>query len=290
MLIATDLSANAAAALRRALYLPLAPGAEVEALCVVPEDLSEDEFERALQTTARWVAAQLERARAAGLSAPEVSVTVLSGQPAARILERARQRDAELVVLGRRGRGRLSQLLIGSTAERVARHADRPVLIVKRGARGAYRRPLLAIDASADPADSTAQVALALKIVSPDLRRLPVLHAYETPFSGFMRMEMTSEQVARYRDEHLQRAQDDLTRVLASLPQGRLRPVLRWGAPRHVILREIERRNSDLLVLGARGGAGILHFLLGSVAEMALRYATCDVLLVRQPEAPAEAP
>lgn len=52
--------------------------------------------------------------------------------PAARvILDVAAQRDAGLIVIGAHGGGPLEQMLIGSTAQRVVRHAACPVLIVR---------------------------------------------------------------------------------------------------------------------------------------------------------------
>ena len=52
------------------------------------------------------------------------------GDPAAEIVAAARERDADLVVLGTRGRGRLATFLLGSTAEQVVRGAHCPVVTV----------------------------------------------------------------------------------------------------------------------------------------------------------------
>ncbi|HBH01951.1 MAG TPA: universal stress protein UspA, partial [Candidatus Rokubacteria bacterium] len=43
----------------------------------------------------------------------------------------ARELDADLVVVGARGRGGIERLLLGSVSERVLRDARCPVLIVK---------------------------------------------------------------------------------------------------------------------------------------------------------------
>jgi nucleotide-binding universal stress UspA family protein len=51
--------------------------------------------------------------------------------PAQGILEAAEQNDADLIVLGSRGRGTFANLLLGSTAERVIRYAKIPVLIAR---------------------------------------------------------------------------------------------------------------------------------------------------------------
>ena len=55
-----------------------------------------------------------------------------SGLPANRILEVAADEDAQLIVMGSKGRTGLKNLLIGSKSERVAKLSPVPVTIVKR--------------------------------------------------------------------------------------------------------------------------------------------------------------
>ena len=52
------------------------------------------------------------------------------------------------------------------------------------------------------------------------------------------------------------------------------------------ILRVAEDRNCDLIVMGSHGRTGLKRVLLGSIAELVLRRATCPVLTVKQPYAP----
>jgi nucleotide-binding universal stress UspA family protein len=55
----------------------------------------------------------------------------VEGDPAARIVELAKQEHADLIVMSSHGRTGLGRLLMGSVAECVMRHAVCPVLIVK---------------------------------------------------------------------------------------------------------------------------------------------------------------
>lgn len=52
------------------------------------------------------------------------------------------------------------------------------------------------------------------------------------------------------------------------------------GRPKQELLREIEQRRPDLVVVGARGHHGLAG-LLGSTADRVLHQASCDVLTVR---------
>jgi nucleotide-binding universal stress UspA family protein len=55
---------------------------------------------------------------------------VVRQDPAEAIIETAEAEGADMIVMGRRGLGRLKGLLVGSVSERVVRHADTPVVLV----------------------------------------------------------------------------------------------------------------------------------------------------------------
>jgi nucleotide-binding universal stress UspA family protein len=57
---------------------------------------------------------------------------LLDGDPAKEILRAAREGDHDLIVLGSRGRGRVSSALLGSVSRRVMHDAPVPVMIVHR--------------------------------------------------------------------------------------------------------------------------------------------------------------
>ena len=58
------------------------------------------------------------------------AVHIVEAAPAQAILDTARETAADLIVLGAHGRGALSRAFIGSVAQKVVAHADRPVLLV----------------------------------------------------------------------------------------------------------------------------------------------------------------
>lgn len=60
-----------------------------------------------------------------------VSSHMVSGTPFVEIVRRAREKAADLIVMGSHGHGGLAHMLIGSVAERVVRKAPCPVLTVK---------------------------------------------------------------------------------------------------------------------------------------------------------------
>jgi len=62
--------------------------------------------------------------------ATHVKTEVQSGDPAHAIMESARDKHADLIVVGRRGRGRLAGLLLGSVSQKVVALAPCAVLVV----------------------------------------------------------------------------------------------------------------------------------------------------------------
>jgi nucleotide-binding universal stress UspA family protein len=56
---------------------------------------------------------------------------ILFGKPFVEILKYATERNADLIVMATHGRGAISHLLMGSTAEKVVRKSTCPVLTVK---------------------------------------------------------------------------------------------------------------------------------------------------------------
>ena len=62
----------------------------------------------------------------------EGEALAVQGQPADVLLEQSA--DAALIVVGRRGLGGFSSLLLGSVSQQVVQHADCPVVVVNQGA------------------------------------------------------------------------------------------------------------------------------------------------------------
>jgi nucleotide-binding universal stress UspA family protein len=65
-----------------------------------------------------------------------LTTAVVNGPPAAEILRYAKDHAIDLLVLGAHGHGVIDRLLIGSVADRVARHAPCAVLLVPPVTRG----------------------------------------------------------------------------------------------------------------------------------------------------------
>jgi nucleotide-binding universal stress UspA family protein len=81
------------------------------------------------QNAERHAREGVEVARQAGFDA-EGRTAVMETTAAEAILDAAAELDAEAILMGSRGLGRLKSALVGSVSHTVIHHADRPVIVV----------------------------------------------------------------------------------------------------------------------------------------------------------------
>jgi nucleotide-binding universal stress UspA family protein len=84
----------------------------------------------------------------------------------------------------------------------------------------------------------------------------------------------------------LKTSQTHATRVLSQRKGGplvRIRAVLAKGHTAYTIVKQAEKRNPHIIILGSRGFHDIKEYLLGSVSRKVLSHAPCPVLLVKDP-------
>jgi nucleotide-binding universal stress UspA family protein len=99
-------------------------GAELRRLASAQGDLG-----KTLETRTKRILAQArKRVQRLGLSSPVLRCAW--GDPAEAIIETIQRENADAVVVGRRGRGRLSELLLGSVSQKVASLAPCTVILV----------------------------------------------------------------------------------------------------------------------------------------------------------------
>ena len=108
-----------------------------------------NEFRKAMENAGQTIVGSYHHAAAfrGSLDHPRMRVC----QPASSILDKARDIEADLVVIGARGQGRVGELVFGSVSHRVALHADCSTLIVKDRS-GPVKRVVVAVEGQEDGA------------------------------------------------------------------------------------------------------------------------------------------
>ena len=106
------------------------PSAEISALYVVGPLPPADPVVGPLVPNLAAIRGKI-RARLDRMGARNVPESVrLMADPAAAVLEAARETDVDLLVLTTHGRRGVARAMLGSVAEKIVRHADRPVLVL----------------------------------------------------------------------------------------------------------------------------------------------------------------
>ena len=141
IVVGLDGSRQSIEALRLAVTLARPVGAEVVAVHALPvrdhldygcsQDHSQAEVDQQSRTETR---SDFEEDWCLPLRASGLPYRALmeDGRPATVIAEVADRVDAELIVVGRRGRGELAELLLGSVSHELTHHCTRPLVVVSR--------------------------------------------------------------------------------------------------------------------------------------------------------------
>lgn len=225
------------------------------------------------------LAKMAERLRSEGR---RIEVGVLRGRPADAILQDAATFQADLLVMGTRGHGSVTSLVLGSVSAEVVDRSPDPVLVARQPG---ISRVLFAIDRS--PGARDAEDLLRTWPVFDDVAMRVV--SVDAPSSAWTEgVEIESD--ARPNDDLGDDPPDASTdpRAVAQQCAERLTAagreadsVHRTGEPAAAIIHAARQWNADLVVLGSSGRSGISRVLPGSVARHVLHATHASVLIAR---------
>ena len=205
-----------------------------------------------------------------------VRTEVVEGQPARVLIERSAA--AALTVVGRRGEGEFSSLLLGSSAAQIATFAAGPVAVVPE----TLPAPGLGgpgVVVGVDIGDH-GQEAIAFAFDAASRRGLPLtaVRAW-TLLSEEPAIRSFAPDPEELEHEQRRLLSEALAGWCTTYPDVRVRPWL----VRHHAGRALTEASADaaLLVVGARGSGGFPGLRLGSIGDAAIRHALCPVVVAR---------
>ena len=230
----------------------------------------------------------------------QTAVRVVEGIPAEAILETSVALPADLIVMSSRGRSGLARWLLGSVAQKVARHSAVPVLVVPdEGEEGAAlvghhaARVFVALDGSRLSEEALLPATqLAAALSAPLIGSLRLLRVVQVP----ERFENGQDDANAWaRRQAIREARTYLTRVEREIQTSAL---ARYGL--HVVvsvevgvdvadtlLQVAERRgrkgaaSCEVIALSTHGRSGLERWVMGSVAERVLGATRLPLLIVR---------
>lgn len=295
ILVATDFSNGATAAIEQGVRLALASDAELllthvcgalpmfpneaEELTVELEQLAElQEIRRA-----RGGEKLEELAKQLTERGVRTQTSLRQGDAAREVAAVAAQRDIDLVITGARGGTEGNVFIIGSVAEGVVRRVGTNVLVA-RGADDdgghAYKRVLVATDLT-EASKAVTPMALSFAAHDAEIELLhvvdwgdqapPIHGAYGSPAFDFKKLWRVA----------IEEAEKELAKVQSRLGDDgpKIHSAVAEGVTAAEILKRISEGGYDLLVVGKRMEAPSQHERVG---ERLVRHAPCSVLAARR--------
>jgi nucleotide-binding universal stress UspA family protein len=207
----------------------------------------------------------------------QVELDVRVGRPAEDIQEAAI--GTSMLVGGTHGRGFLGRVLIGSTAEELARRSVVPVLVVRESADKPIERILVAVDPTGPCHDAiVAAGALSDRLGVP----LEAIHAANLPPVLPYSSPGALEEMQKILEAHLESAPKLVKGTFEKILGRPVKVHVVTGSPAHEIAKHA--RPSDLIVCGTHGRSALGRLVFGSVATKLLREAPGPILVVRPAE------
>ena len=223
------------------------------------------------------------------LDAAQVETQYWLGSPAAQLVDASK--EADLVVVGSRGRGRILAGLLGSTSYAVAAHARCPVVVV-RGPVDPSDEPTMPprpgrghdVVVGVDDSDSAARaVDAAAEVAEREGATLHIVRvAHSASMEAWTYAEVAkggTEETHALRDHAEQSVTRAANRARARHPKVLVTTEVLYGDPGQS-LADLGS-NAGLVVVGSRGHGGFTGMLLGSVSHRLIHDATCPVMIVR---------
>ena len=213
-------------------------------------------------------------------TAPAAELAVLVGDLRRRIAALAEREQAQLIVIGTHGLSGYRKLLVGSTTERLLRHATVPVLLVpaagghvaEADSTGRFNCVLVPVDlAEGSDRALRAGAAIAGTLGVP----LLALHVV-SPVTGIERLR---SHLDAHNRAQVEAASEDLRNLTSTIPASTgVDAIVAAGAPAEEIARVAVSRGAGLIVIGLRRRADRLGARTGSVAYRVLGLAPSLIL------------
>lgn len=242
---------------------------------VPPQELFDDLQAEALE--------KIDEARAiAHEMAPDIKVghTIAEGSPIDMLLEMSK--SVTMIVMGSRGLGGLSGMVMGSVSGAVVSHAQCPVVVVREDSSvnedNKYGPVVVGVDGS-EVSQRATEVAFAE--ASARGAELIAVHTWmdmqvQASLAGLAAAQQQWDEVEREQTELLIERIKPLAEQYPDVP---VKKVITRDRPVRALAETSE--GAQLLVVGSHGRGGFKGMLLGSTSRALLQSAPCPMMVVR---------
>jgi len=203
---------------------------------------------------------------------------VMLGKPVNEILKVAEQNNVNVIIMGACGSEKPLIAGLGGTTEGVIRKSDQPVLTVRPPAKEIFEHILAPVDFSGASARALKN---AIRLTRAFGSQLTILHVVENVKDYIS--DTDDEQGMQQQWEKEDNARFDKFLEQVDLHDLEWKRMLRTGKPHEEIEKAAREIHGDLIVMGARGQAGVIQeFLLGTTATKVCRILPASLLTVKE--------
>ena len=299
ILVATDFSASADAAIKRAIWVAKQAQGKVVIAHVIADlrhavahtsyrsrieflEGQEEHFQRELRRNSDEKLKKL--IHGLGDTGVTIKYETLLGTPYVELIHSVQQEQYDLVVVGSRGNSPWKQLLLGSTARRLIRQCPASVWVV----RNEGSRPPTSIIAAVDLSDvSRRALEQAAELANCVGAQLHVLHVIEHDVPDHLLDTRPASSPDLTMRQWIEReATESFEKLLAPFETAgdKMHRHVKWGTPGEEIVKLAKEVEADVIAIGTVGRSGIQGLLLGNTAEKVLAHCDCDILTVKPAE------
>jgi len=193
------------------------------------------------------------------------------GEPYEQIVHVAEEESCDLIIMGRRGKGKMERALIGSVTARVIGHTGKDVLVIPETGKLSWENILLATDGSTC---SDNALARSLEIAQERKAKLSAVSVVYTNDEFYALGQNQVKELYQEADKVL-----DKVKKWAGDLGVQTELFVRDGEPHEAIIAMAAEISASLIVMGSHGRKGLTRLLMGSVTERVIGYADCPVLV-----------
>ncbi|MDQ4073234.1 MAG: universal stress protein [Thermoproteota archaeon] len=237
---------------------------------------------------------KLQELREKGLDAKYVMET---GQPTEIILNLAKNKKADMIVMGRKGLRRLGRIkAIGSVSRSIAENADIPIMMVSDSLKNTYERVLVPYDIqNPNSSNNALDIALSFKDNNNGCT-ITVLHIVPEPPIPHTISKILSTSIIKGKKKSLEdhfkdrypEAKERANKIIKEMINVRYKEEkkisikISYGAIAERVIEFAEQENIDLLVMGTNPLKGISKIAsLGSISRQVAESVSCPIILVK---------
>lgn len=318
ILLATDGSTNADAALNVVLYRPWPAGTVVRVITVI-EPLhvrinkvvglfglakTAEEAQKRLHENCLSLVNRYKQALDEKFGASNVTADVIEGRDREKITAEAKSWNADVIIMGAHGQAESNEFLHGNVSGYVLGHAPCSVELIRfvspatavtemqRNQPIEEDKYLIALDDSVHSAE-TLEMVLSRNFPPKSFFRV-ISVAEPLPFQAYSGLGpwegAGSEEFADLVDKTIEAEKSEAEKVVSSaceklkakFPDATVDGELLEGYARDRILGMAQEWPADLLIVGSHGRRGITEFVIGSVSKAVAAHSPCSVLVARK--------